>query len=212
MQLIYVSSNLAFYSYLCTGGWGDGKKLKANFILVKTFDSSALTPADVPTIAAPGMNSGHLSQASCSVSLLVLWINLLMEQMETRVFEGTSRRALGNNHRMTSLSSELGAVASLGHVGAVCYLSRGVFVLCHFSVSRACQLSSHLQLGSTARRMSPPAITLSVRLRIFVLQSARHWGPSWQRRNTRTDGTATSPGVWGPGGQRHSDAGPRVNT
>lgn len=54
--------------------WRLKKKLKANFIFVNTSDSSAFTPADVPAGAAPGMNSGPLSQASHSASLLVLWI------------------------------------------------------------------------------------------------------------------------------------------
>ena len=44
-------------------------KLKTNFILEHTFDCSVCTPAE-----APRMNSGHLSQSSCSVSLLILWI------------------------------------------------------------------------------------------------------------------------------------------
>lgn len=49
-------------------------KLKANFILEHTFDCSACTPEEASVRATPRMNSGHLSQSSCSVSLLILWI------------------------------------------------------------------------------------------------------------------------------------------
>lgn len=158
-----------------------------------------------------------------------------MKQMESRVFEGTSRSAMGNNHPTTSSSSGPGAVASRGHVRAVCLppVPRGV----HHSpalVGILPQLSSHLQLDSTARRTSPPATNLSARLRIFCRAEREDLGgtlaeepnrPEEEPRGAETCAVFCSqkeavqrprggtPGRTAPrGGQRHPDAGPRAHT